>query len=267
MNGSIDKLQKYFNLEAARGYDNKAVFGGLDRMLEDWESEARVDKLDEDLIKAVVTRLRAYARLTPSSREEVLKGLWGRIRRELLTERETTGNEKQAPQAEAALDAGQVDSVAEPAPAGPSEELPPVPAEREGTTAAPEEPSVPAIQTMEQPAALDAPVTVLSGIGDRHAATLERLGLRTLGDMLYHFPRRYDDYSELKPINRLWYGEEVTVIGSVDNITVRPIRGGRARIVEAVVRDGSGGIRATWFNQPWVANRMRKGTQVVLSTR
>jgi ATP-dependent DNA helicase RecG len=93
---------------------------------------------------------------------------------------------------------------------------------------------------------------------------LNRLGLHSLGDALYYFPRRYDDYSLLKPINRLWYGEEVTVIGTVQSVSVRPIRGGKLKLVEAVISDGSGAIRATWFNQPWLVKQLRDA-QVVLS--
>jgi ATP-dependent DNA helicase RecG len=66
-----------------------------------------------------------------------------------------------------------------------------------------------------------------------HGQTLARLGIQTLGDLLYYFPRRYVDYSQLKPINQLWYGEEITIIGMVENITSRIIRSGKMQIVEA----------------------------------
>ncbi len=83
--------------------------------------------------------------------------------------------------------------------------------------------------------------------------------------MLYFFPRRYDDYTKLRPINRLFYGEEVTVIATVQSIVARPIRGGHSQIIEAVVNDGTGALRINWFNQIWIAKRMRAGMQVVLS--
>ncbi len=118
---------------------------------------------------------------------------------------------------------------------------------------------------IEQPAALEASVTVLPGVGERHAQTLARLDIETLGDMLYHFPRRYDDYTRIKPINRLWYGEEVTVIGTAESVASRNIHGRKLQIVEALVSDGTGSLRVTWFNQPWILKRIRKGTHVVLS--
>ena len=53
MKPSIQKLQKFFTLEADRGYDNHAVMGGLARMLEHWEAEARRDEIPEEIIQAV----------------------------------------------------------------------------------------------------------------------------------------------------------------------------------------------------------------------
>ncbi len=136
-------------------------------------------------------------------------------------------------------------------------------------TKSPETPGTavhPARQTPESPrVALNAPITVLPGVGPRHGQTLSRLGLRTLGDMLYYFPRRYDDYTRLRPINRLFYGEEVTVIATVQSVVARPIRGGHSQIVEVIVSDGTGALRINWFNQIWIAKRMRAGMQVVLS--
>ena len=73
MKPSIQKLQKFFKLEAERGYDDRAVVGGLERMLGPWEAEARADGLEEEVISAVVTRLRDYHRLSPTSRQEALQ--------------------------------------------------------------------------------------------------------------------------------------------------------------------------------------------------
>ena len=78
-------------------------------------------------------------------------------------------------------------------------------------------------------------------------------------------PRRYDDYSQLKTINRLELGEEVTIIGTVEEISVRPVRGGKLKLVEATVSDGTGSIGITWFNQTWIATRLKPGKAVVLS--
>src|SRR4026207_113632 len=76
---SLEKLRKFFGLERERGYENKAIIGGLAKMLDYWEGEARTDNVKEEIIQAVVQRLRAYEGLSPSGRAEALKGLWKRI--------------------------------------------------------------------------------------------------------------------------------------------------------------------------------------------
>ncbi len=266
MKPSLIKLQKFFKLEAERGYDNRAVLGGLSRMLEPWEAEARQDGLPEELISAVLSRLRDYNRLSPTSRQEALQGLWRRIQSEVDAAplpdaspiKEQTSPERPGEMVEQAdTDA----TAAENQVAVKAEAKHPEP-EIESRKETQFEEKKPEKRT---PATLNAPVTVLPGVGPKHAKTLERLGLETLEDMLYFFPRRYDDYSQLKPINRLEYGEQVTVIGTVQSVTNRKIRNGRVNITEGIVSDGTGDLRMTWFNQPWIAKKLRSGVQVVLS--
>ena len=125
--------------------------------------------------------------------------------------------------------------------------------------------SAPGGRTSATPAALGAQLTVLQGVGPRHAQTLGALGMVTLGDMLYYFPRRYEDYSQLKPIKNLWVNEIVTVIGAVQSVGTRPVKGGKLQLTEAVITDGTGALRLTWFNQPWIANRMKTGDNIAAS--
>ena len=286
MNPALDKLTKYLRLEADRGYDNRAILGGLNRILEPWEAEARQTSLPDALIQVVVARLRDYPQLTPRSREEVIGGLWARLRGEFPEISPPSG--------------GDTPSGREAAPPG-GDQVPSEPAEFESASGtAPVQPAVGVAETTDEassspghlksevtdspparvlpdevgseprrrsssePLDLTSPLTVVSGIGPKSAKTLEKLGLRTLGDLLWYVPRRYDDYSRLKTINRLWYGEEITVMGTVEDVRLRPIRGGR-KLVEAVVGDGTGSLRVTWFNQPWIAERLRPDRTVVLS--
>ncbi len=119
--------------------------------------------------------------------------------------------------------------------------------------------------TSKRPIALNASLTVLAGVGPRHAAMLTRLGLNTLGDMLYNFPRRYEDYSKLKPIRDVFYGEQLTVIGEVTTVSSRQARGKKMTIVEAVINDGTGGLRLTWYNRPWLVNQLKVGEAISVS--
>src|SRR5512140_2752052 len=79
MQPSLEKLRKFFRLEHENGYSNSAIIGGLAKMLDFWEGEARADGIKEEVIQAVVQRLRSYDGLSPQSRADALKGLWKRI--------------------------------------------------------------------------------------------------------------------------------------------------------------------------------------------
>jgi ATP-dependent DNA helicase RecG len=110
---------------------------------------------------------------------------------------------------------------------------------------------------------LDAPVTRLPGVGPTTAQRLERLGVHTIRDLLYLLPSRYEDYSHLRTIDRLEYGEYVTVIGTVWSLQSRLV-GDNRRMVTAVVGDGTGEIQMTWFN-PFVERRLRTGRAYTFS--
>ncbi len=252
MRPSLQKLKKFILLEAQHNYDNRSVIGGFERMVEPWLAEAQADALSADLISAVRNHIYDYAALSPKSRYETLNGLWNRLQHE---------TEETFPPLPLVVEASPKPTETEPAVAHPSPSHKTYPRQ----ASQPSDRQVVPVKPVSQPAALTAPTTVLPGVGAKHAQTLARLGIHTLGDMLYNFPRRYDDYTQLKPIQRLAYGEEVTVIGTVDSISTRPIRGGRYQITEAIITDGTGSLRVTWFNQPWIGKRLLEDAQIVLS--
>ncbi len=269
MPSSIEKLRKFFRLEAENHYANTAVIGGLAKILDFWEAEARNDGVPEDLIQLVAGRLRDYHRLTPASRADTLKGVWKRIQGQIgendipgpIYAEEEAANTPAAPQAPVAQKA-----ASQPKKRTRRQETssPPDAGRR---THPPRRSSYPGAITSQTPAALNAQLTVLSGVGPRNAAALEKLGLHTLGDMLYDFPRRYDDYSQLKPIRDLFYGQVVTVIGQVQSVTERKVRGGKMSVIEATINDGTGALRITWFNQPWLMNRLKEDMPISVAGR
>jgi ATP-dependent DNA helicase RecG len=120
-------------------------------------------------------------------------------------------------------------------------------------------------KTSQTPAALNAELTVLNGVGIANAKSLEKLGMKTLGDMLYYFPRRYEDYTQLKPIKSLMYGEVVTIIGTVQSIHSRPIKGGKSSMQEVIISDGTGALRLSFFNNPWLINKLKSGSAISVS--
>jgi ATP-dependent DNA helicase RecG len=106
-------------------------------------------------------------------------------------------------------------------------------------------------------------------VGDRAAKPLGRaLELRTVGDLLRHYPRRYETRGELTDLASLRDGEYVTVQAEVDRVTSRPWRGRRGSILEATVTDGHGKLVLTFFSrgrQDWREKQLAPGTRGLFS--
>jgi ATP-dependent DNA helicase RecG len=98
---------------------------------------------------------------------------------------------------------------------------------------------------------LSTEVKFLKGVGPRNATALGKIGLFTVEDVLYHLPRRYEDRSHLPPIGQLHAGQFATVRGKLVSVEARPTNRGMV-ILKAVLRDRTGQISLTWFNQPWI---------------
>ncbi|MFO7742497.1 MAG: ATP-dependent DNA helicase RecG, partial [Anaerolineae bacterium] len=225
MTTPVTKLTKILDLEAEK-YRDQAVVGGLASYVPTWTQEARraFGPKAGDWIDEIAGRLRTYSALPDTA-----------ARREaLVTLRDV-------------LNRG-------PARAEPAPDQAPKPAVK------PSEPSPPP----RQPPDLESPITVVRGIGPKRSQRLQRLGVHTIRDLLYFLPRRYDDYSQLLPINRLKYGQEVTIIARVKKAYTRDTRGGRS-IFKAILTDGTGSVEVTWFNQPYLANQIKQGQQIVVS--
>jgi len=111
----------------------------------------------------------------------------------------------------------------------------------------------------------DTPVQYLKGIGPARARLLGRLGIKTAGDLLYHFPWRYEDRRNLKKICHLRYGEVETTAGEVVSSAVITTPRKKMKIFELTVTDGSGILRAKWFAQPYLKKYFHKGDRVILN--
>jgi ATP-dependent DNA helicase RecG len=102
---------------------------------------------------------------------------------------------------------------------------------------------------------LDSEVQWLKGVGPKIAPLFNKLGLRSVGDVLYHLPRRYEDRTKLPPIRNIKAGQFVSVRGQLRSVGARPTRGGMV-IVKAILEDGTGSVALTWFNQPWIKRKL-----------
>src|SRR5205085_3932295 len=106
---------------------------------------------------------------------------------------------------------------------------------------------------LEEPLELDGP---------KATQAAQSLGLLTVGDLLEHLPR---DRREARTVAELAPDESATVVVEVRSISSRPVRRrGMRPIVEATVADDTGVMKVAFFNQPWLVNRYRPGTRLVL---
>jgi ATP-dependent DNA helicase RecG len=114
-----------------------------------------------------------------------------------------------------------------------------------------------------RPERLEAPLEMLPGVGPTLKKRLTKLGLERVGDLLDHRPRRYEPAAPEKRIADLFGEEEALIEGEIVRTSLRRGRG-RLQILTAQVSDGSGQISATWFNQPWLQEKLKPGTHVRL---
>jgi ATP-dependent DNA helicase RecG len=111
----------------------------------------------------------------------------------------------------------------------------------------------------------DLGVETLVGVGPKLAERLAALGIHTLGDLAEHVPRTHLDWSHATGFASLRLGEAATVACTVERARVRPTRRRNLKLVEAAVSDSEGGrATALWFNQAWLADRLKPGTQLLL---
>jgi len=114
---------------------------------------------------------------------------------------------------------------------------------------------------------LSSPVRYLRGVGPARSQQLATLGVHTVWDLLHHFPRGYQDRSQIVPIDKLQPDAPATICGTITEVRLRRVRGRTRSLVNVGVEDGTATLRATWFNQPYLARTFRKGDQVILSGR
>ncbi|MGD9143557.1 MAG: DNA helicase RecG, partial [Dehalococcoidia bacterium] len=227
---NAEPLRKIFELERKKGYDDTAVFGGLNKFLSNWSGQAVESITDPKLLRKFRQLVeKDYGDMTVEQRREWMESVDG-----LLDEIEHPKQSAPTPKPKA---------------------KPGKPVRRT--------PKAKKSISEESPKGLDLPVTAVKGISTALAGKFGKMGVNTVRDLLYFFPHRHLDYSRLKSISELVEGEEQTIIANVWQAQVtRP--GGR-RSTEAIVGDETGNIRVIWFNQPYLAPKLTTNTRIILS--
>jgi ATP-dependent DNA helicase RecG len=103
----------------------------------------------------------------------------------------------------------------------------------------------------------------VKGVGPQRIKSLAKLNIHTVKDLLFYFPRRYEDRGNFKPINKVTIGQMETVRGHVLTFNMRRIKGNRT-IFTLALGDDTGVIYAVWFNQPYMKNVFSVDDDVIL---
>jgi ATP-dependent DNA helicase RecG len=270
-NTALDRLRKILKLEQQLGYRNKAVIGGLERLSERWRADAEREctiPAQRASVERIVAELNAYSALPAQpARRQAIESLLATI------DKWPTAADMAAPTAaawgaEAEAETGPIveeeygDFVLEEA----------LPVAAQAARPAPSPPPLPppsAIPSRPTPvgsANLQASVSRLPGVGPGYTKRLAKMGIHTIGDLLWLLPRRYDDYTSLKSIVQLRHGEEVTIIANLWDIKSRRLPGRNATLITGLLGDSTATIEVTWFN-PYVARQLATGKTYVFSGR
>lgn len=105
-------------------------------------------------------------------------------------------------------------------------------------------------------------VMYVKGVGPKRAKSLEKLNIFTKYDLLTHYPRTYENHSNLTKIDDVIEGETALLVGRISNITSREARG--LTIINAILADETGYIRLTWFNQKYLLDKLRSGMRLLV---
>ena len=108
------------------------------------------------------------------------------------------------------------------------------------------------------------PLEELKGIGPYYLKKLEKLKIKTVGDLLYHFPSRYEDFSEIILIKDATEGVH-SFLAKVENIQVRRSFRKKMFLTEATLYDRTGKLKAIWFNQPYLTKTITKDSMIIVS--
>jgi ATP-dependent DNA helicase RecG len=112
---------------------------------------------------------------------------------------------------------------------------------------------------------LAAPITTLRGAGPKLAEAAAAIGIETIGDLLWHVPHGHRDRAGVREVSELRLGEEATVMVTVRSARVRHTNRRNLKLVEAACADASGPVKAIWFNQAYLAERLAPGTRLLLN--
>ena len=241
----VDAFRKILDLEQSRGFDDSAVVGGLDRFIQRWADPMTAAGGDSSLAQELL--LTPYAGMSPQQRSR-----WASRWIEFLATDDTPVLTTATAPAQPLRPKKSAASAGVKSPPSPAPRTPPKPAARYR--------SPPAGLTV------DAPVDRLRGLDVKLSAKLKRLDVITVRDLLYLFPRRHHDYTQIAKIAHLSPGQECTVFARVWEARQLAVgQRGRLKSTEAVLSDETGNMKVIWFGQGYLARLLKPNSQLAVS--
>jgi ATP-dependent DNA helicase RecG len=226
----LETAARIFRAEAADGYRDRVVIGGLSGFAAKLQDVAPGDRLADLLVD--------YGSLAPADRVTRLEAA-----RTLLEA------DSRQPGQRAAVPAPQSPELSPP--------TPPVP---------PQPPSAPGVSNPPVGITLETRIESLKGVGPVRARLYTRLGILTVRDLLFHFPLRHQAFQPVAPINDLFFKAEGSVVGTLERLEVENLPRGLKKL-RATVRDESGRVQAVWLRHGVARIGVNTGERIALSGR
>lgn len=255
-NAKLRTLANILRLERQQGFRDRAVMGGLDAFLRLWRDE----------LGAAADLRAAYSDMDANQRRRWVEDSLGRIGgsgQAAGVERQVSEGRQQrrvsAPVQSKPTDAAPTRD----APARPAQSAPSSVSAKSNAAGSNRQPRKSPRKTPAKPVSLADDVTKLGSVNSRTKPRLERLGVKTVEDLIYHFPHRHDDFTDVRPISQIVPGETQTLIATVWEVS--ETGRGRVKNAQATLGDETGNIRVIWFNQGYLARTLKPGMRVVIS--
>lgn len=223
-----NKIKQVLSLEKDKGFQNSAVSGGLGNFIGFIEKQGKQNNIQRDMITPLINYFESYAAFTYKDREKSIE-----IVLDWISENPKNDLKKNLQEILTGLSTPNKESDAYP--------------------------------RMQDPA-IYADIRSIKGIGDKNYNHFEKLGIKNIYHLLRYYPRRYQDFSQLKTISSIEYGEELTVAGIITGkFYTRKSKRGNLKISETRLTDSTGSLKLTWFNQPYISTQLMNGMSIVVS--
>ncbi|MCC7494293.1 MAG: ATP-dependent DNA helicase RecG [Fimbriimonadaceae bacterium] len=251
--------------EYRTGCQNYAAIGGFDHhfsgLVDDALRAAPAEHPAAGHLARIAALVADYRRLTPEERAPRLREVKRRLDALLECAPAPRAVQPTVPEPPPAPPRrGAQPARLEPLPPPPPPARPPEPPPVERAAARP---------TSELPrrGELTSEVQYLRGVGPQRARQLARLGIEQIGDVLFHFPRRHEDRSQILTLAEAQPEVLATFRGRVTSLEDYSPRRGGLRILKVHVFDGRGGLDLVWFNQPWLRDLIGQGDELIFTGR